>query len=86
MCKAVGQGSVLLSLYLVASPMGTFVYNGHNGGIETRGRPLRGSWMPRFVGGRSHSRWWEVAVIVVFIVIVIIVLQLTNTVDLFGIG
>ena len=40
--------------------------------------------MPRYVGKKSRVLWWDVAAIVLLAIVVLVVLQLTETVDLFG--
>ena len=40
--------------------------------------------MPRYVGKKSRGLWWDIAAIVVLAIIVLVVLELTETIDLFG--
>jgi hypothetical protein len=40
--------------------------------------------MPRFVGKKTVSVWWDVAALVVLAVVILIVLSLTGVIHLFG--
>jgi hypothetical protein len=42
--------------------------------------------MPRFVGKKTRTLWWDVAAIVILVIIVIVVLQLTGTVHFVGLA
>ncbi len=40
--------------------------------------------MPRYVGKKSRGLWRNIAAIVMLAIVVLLVLQLTETIDLFG--
>jgi hypothetical protein len=40
--------------------------------------------MPRFVGRKTMSVWWDIVALIVLAVVVVIVLSLTGIIDLFG--
>ncbi len=40
--------------------------------------------MPRFVGRKAFSVWWDIAAVVVLVIVVVIVLGLTGVIHIFG--
>jgi hypothetical protein len=41
------------------------------------------AYMPRFLGKRSHSIWWDVLTLIILVLVVILVLELTGTTHIF---
>ena len=40
--------------------------------------------MPRFVGKKTVSVWWDIIALIVLVIVVVIVLSLTGVIHLFG--
>jgi hypothetical protein len=40
--------------------------------------------MPRFIGKKTVSVWWDVIALIVLVIVVVIVLSLTGVIHLFG--
>jgi len=40
--------------------------------------------MPRFVGKKTGSVWWDIIALIVLVIVVVIVLSLTGVIHLFG--
>ena len=58
------------------------MYTGYAAGMS-RPPSLEAS-MPRFLGRKTMSVWWDVAALVVLVIVVVVVLILTGVIHAFG--
>ena len=68
---------------LCSLPKWEGLYTGHAADMSRSRPPWEGS-MPRFLGRKTMSVWWDIIALVVLVVVVVVVLALTGVIHVFG--